>query len=94
MSARAEKIIRSFAKKNEPEIVIKIVAAELDSTIKNLSKNVFDMVAGVEMAEPVATFYLLKLLHMIPAEKAEHLLEKLPEIAKSSLEEAVAIAYA
>ena len=94
MSARAEKIIRSFAKKNESDLTIKIMAAELDSTIKALSKNVFDMVAVVEMAEPVATFYLLKLLRMIPAERAERLLERLPEIAKESWDEAIAIVNA
>lgn len=94
MTARAEAIIRSMAKNGESEETIKIMAVELDSTIRGLAENVFDMMVGVEMAEPVATFYLWKLLNMVPQETAEGLLEKLPNMAKESWDTAVAMANA
>lgn len=90
MTARAEAIIRSIAKNGESEETIKIMAVELDSTIRNMSANIFDIVVDIPMAEPCATFYLWKLLNMIPQEKAEKLIENLPDMAKKSMDEAIA----
>lgn len=87
---RAEKIIRSIAKNGESEETIKIMAIELDSTIRGLAENVFDIIVDIPMAEPCATFYLWKLLNMIPQETAEKLLENLPDMAKAALDEAIA----
>lgn len=89
MTARAEAIIRSMARDGESEEVIRTMAVELDSTIRGLAENVFDMVMGFEMAEPVATFYLWKLLNMVPQEKAERLLRNLPDMAKASMDAAI-----
>lgn len=90
MTARAEAIIRNMAKNGESEQTIKTMAVELDSTIRGLAENVFDIVVDVQMAEPCATFYLWKLLNMIPQEKAERLLKELPDMAVTSMNAAIA----
>lgn len=61
----------------------------VEFTIRNLAENIFDMAVGVEMAQPVATFYLHALLNMVPEDKAEKILEKLPSITEHCMDEAL-----
>lgn len=61
----------------------------VEFTIRNLAENIFDMAVGVEMAEPVATWYLHALLNMVPNDKAEKIIEALPGITETCMKKAL-----
>ena len=62
----------------------------IESTIREMSANIFDMAIGVEMAEPVATFQLHKLLNMVTPEQAEAIKVGLPIAAEFAMDAAMA----
>lgn len=86
---RAISIVNNISDGTESKAVLNIVAAELHDTIVNLSSNLVDMAAGIEMADACATFYLHKLINMIPADKAMIIMSELPMITKKAIDEAV-----
>lgn len=70
------------------------MTANVEKITRNLVSNLFDIAVDVQMAEPVATFYLWKLLNMVPKEKAQKLMENLPGITEKSMQVALEICNA
>lgn len=61
----------------------------IEETARNMAANIFDSAFEVEMAQPVATFYLHKLLNMVSNEQAQAIMAALPEITDNAWRKAI-----